>query len=68
MAILARIIKIFKADIHGVMDRLENRELLLKQHLREMEEILNRKEAKLRQMTASHNQGLNDAAGPDGLR
>ena len=63
MAILARIVKIFKADIHGVMDQLEDRELLLKQHLREMEEILNRKEAKLRKMTASHNQGLKDLSG-----
>jgi phage shock protein A len=63
MAILARIVKIFKADIHGVMDQLEDRELLLKQHLRDMEEALNRKQAKLSKMKASHNQGLRDLAG-----
>jgi phage shock protein A len=63
MAILARIVKIFKADIHGVMDQLQDRGLLLKQHLRDMEEALNRKEAKLRKMTALHSQGLKDLAG-----
>jgi len=63
MAILARIVKIFEADIHGVMDQLEDRELLLKQHLRDMEEALNRKQARLRKMKASHNQGQKDLAG-----
>jgi phage shock protein A len=63
MAILARMLKIFKADIHGVMDQLEDRELLLKQHLRDMAEALSRKQAKLSKMKASHNQGLRDLAG-----
>ena len=63
MAILARIVKIFKADIHGVMDQLEDRELLLKQHLRDMEEALNCKQAKLRKMTARRNQGQKDLSG-----
>ena len=63
MAILARIVKIFKADIHGVMDQLEDRGLLLKQNLRDMEEILHRKEAKLRKMKARHSQGRKDLAG-----
>ena len=63
MAIIARIVKIFKADIHGVMDQLEDRGLLLKQHLRDMEEALNHKQAKLRKMTAPHNQGQKDLAG-----
>jgi len=40
MAILTRIIQLFKADIHGVMDQLEDQGLLLKQHLRDMEESL----------------------------
>ena len=62
MAIITRIVKIFKADIHGVMDRLEDRRLLLKQHLRDMEEVLHRKEAKLRKMTAGHNQKQQDLA------
>ena len=62
MAIIARIVKIFKADIHGVMDRLEDRRLLLKQHLRDMEEVLQRQEARLRQMTADRNQKQKDLA------
>jgi hypothetical protein len=40
MAILARIIRLFKADIHGVMDQIEDQGLLLKQHLRDMEDSL----------------------------
>jgi len=63
MAIMTRIINIFKADIHGVMDQLEDRGLLLKQHLRDMAEALNGKEAKLRKRTAHHSQGLRDLAG-----
>ena len=63
MAIIARIVKILKADIHGVMDQLEDRGLLLKQHLRDMEEALNCKQAKLRKMTARHNQGQKDLSG-----
>ena len=63
MAIIARIVKIFKADIHGVMDQLEDRSLLLKQHLRDMEEVLHRKEAKLRKMTIRHNQSRKELAG-----
>lgn len=62
MAIITRIVKIFKADIHGVMDRLEDRRLLLRQHLRDMEEVLHRKEAKLRKVKASHNQKQKDLA------
>ena len=62
MAIIARIVKIFKADIHGVMDRLEDRRLLLKQHLRDMEEVLHHKEAKIRKMTTDRNQKQKDLA------
>ncbi|MGH0037565.1 MAG: PspA/IM30 family protein [Myxococcota bacterium] len=36
-----------RADAHGVMDRLEERSLLLKQHLREAELELDRKRARL---------------------
>jgi phage shock protein A len=63
MAIMTRIINIFKADIHGVMDQIEDRGLLLKQHLRDMAEALNRKEARLRKRTALRSQGLKDLAG-----
>ena len=63
MAIIARIVNILKADIHGVMDQLENRESLLKQHLRNMEEALHRKETTLRKMTAGYRQKQKDLAG-----
>ena len=63
MAIIARIVKILKADIHGVMDQLENRESLLKQHLRNMEEALHRKETTLQKMTARYRQRQKELAG-----
>ncbi|NNK96948.1 MAG: hypothetical protein HKP41_21555, partial [Desulfobacterales bacterium] len=39
-----------KADIHGVMDRLEDQDLLLRQYLREMENTLQQKEARIQQL------------------
>ena len=56
MGIMTRVVKIFKADIHGVMDQLEDQGLLLKQHLREMQEALNHKEIKLNKMVGSRKQ------------
>jgi phage shock protein A len=56
MGITSRILKIFKADIHGVMDQLEDQGLLLKQYLRDMEEALNQKEAKLAKKLALRSQ------------
>jgi phage shock protein A len=38
---------LLKADAHGVVDAVEDRALLLKQHLREAEADLNRKRARL---------------------
>jgi len=56
MSIMTRIVRIFKADIHGVMDQLEDKELLLKQYLRDMEAALAEKEARLRKMQTVRNQ------------
>lgn len=56
MGIFTRIIRICKADMHGVMDQMEDRGLLLKQHLRDMETALNQKEIYLKQMKQSANQ------------
>lgn len=53
MGIVARFLRLCKADIHGVIDHLEDRNLLLKQYLRDMQEELGRKETRLRTMTAS---------------
>ena len=50
MAIMTRFLRLCKADIHGVMDQLEDKGLLLKQHLRDMEEELDRRDARLRSM------------------
>lgn len=54
MGILTRIVRICKADIHGVMDHIEDQGLLLKQHLRDMEKALSENQAKLKNMMASH--------------
>lgn len=56
MGIFTRIVRIFKADIHGVMDQLEDQGLLLKQHLRDMEKALSQKEARIKKLLASRHQ------------
>jgi len=56
MAIMTRVVKIFKADIHGVMDQLEDQGLLLKQHLRDMEDALSVEEANLKRKIAARKQ------------
>jgi phage shock protein A len=40
MALIARVSRLFKADLHAVLDRLEEPVSLLKQSIREMEEAL----------------------------
>ena len=50
MGIFTRIMRLCKADLHGVMDQLEDKELLLKQYLREMETSLQEKENHLNQL------------------
>lgn len=55
MSIMTRMIRLWKADMHGVMDQFEDKKLLLNQHLREMEEALEQKEAQLRNLNASRN-------------
>jgi phage shock protein A len=44
MGIMTRMVRLCKADVHGVMDQLEDKGLLLKQYLREMETSLGHKE------------------------
>ncbi len=43
-----------RADAHGVIDALEDRALLLKQHLRDAELELQRKRARLAELAAEH--------------
>jgi len=53
MGIMTRLLKLCKADIHGAMDQLEDKALLLKQYLREMESSLRLKESRLHQLMQS---------------
>ena len=53
MGIMTRLINICKADVHGLMDQLEDKALLLKQHLRDMQAILTAREIELAKLTAS---------------
>ena len=56
MGLMTRFVRIFKADIHGVMDQLEDKGLLLKQYLRDMEDALAQKENRLGKVAAAQNQ------------
>lgn len=60
MGILSRLLRLFKADVHGVMDQLEDKGLLLKQCLREMEIGLEEKETRLARMTRVRRQIAGD--------
>lgn len=60
MGIMMRLMRLCKADIHGIMDQLEDKSLLLKQYLRDMEEDLDRKEAGLKTIVASREQAQRD--------
>lgn len=51
MAIMTRMMRLCKADVHGVMDQLEDKGLLLKQYLREMEASLGHKERQVNTLT-----------------
>ena len=52
MGLLHRISTLVKADAHGVVDAVEDRSLLLRQHLREAELELHRKRARLEALAA----------------
>ena len=62
MGVFSRIFRLCKADLHGVMDQLEDKSLLLKQYLREMEESLKVKEARMDQIDLSSRQIKQDLA------
>ncbi len=50
MALITRINRLFRADMHAVLDRLEEPDALLKQAIREMEENINDNQAYLKQL------------------
>ena len=60
MGIMSRIMRLWKADLHGVMDQLEDKSLLLKQCLREMETSLQQKQAHLARLRRTCEQLRND--------
>lgn len=62
MGILSRMFRLCKADVHGVMDQLEDKGLLLKQYLREMEASLKEKEERLEQIGGRLRQVQRDLA------
>ena len=41
MALMTRVARLFRADLHAVLDRIEEPEVLLRQALREMEDGVN---------------------------
>ena len=53
MRLLQRIARICKADIHGLVDQFENKELLLKQYLRDMSAALMQKEGLQKRLSQS---------------
>ena len=56
MALITRITRLFTADFHAVLDRLEEPEILLKQALREMEEELTRSEQSIKRLQYDYEQ------------
>lgn len=58
MALLTRITRLFRADLHAVLDRIEEPDVLLKQAVREMEEALASDERRLRGLTQERDQLL----------
>jgi phage shock protein A len=57
-----RVGRLVRADAHGIIESLEDRELLLKQHLREAELELQRKRARVATLEAEARQLTADAA------
>jgi len=56
MALITRISRLFSADFHAVLDRIEEPELLLKQAIREMEEELASSEQRIRYLQQEQQQ------------
>lgn len=59
MTVITRLGRLFRADFHAVLDRIEEPELLLRQAIREMEDELARQEQSIR--LASHEESQRGA-------
>jgi phage shock protein A len=56
MALINRVTRLFRADLHAVLDRVEEPDILLRQAIREMEEDLTRDEQAYRRHEREHEQ------------
>jgi len=54
MAIITRVSRLFKADLHAVLDRIEDPETLLRQAVREMEEQLDNEQRRFKLLEHEH--------------
>lgn len=52
MALISRVSRLFTADVHAVLDRLEEPDMLLRQAVREMDEEVSRNERRLESVRA----------------
>jgi len=59
MALITRVSRLFQADFHALLDRIEEPEVLLRQAVREMEEELVRDEQRSRMLTHEQRQLVN---------
>ncbi len=62
MSIMTRFVRLFQADVHGVMDSMEDKTLVLKQSLREMEAILDDQNRHLKKMKAERDAAAEELA------
>lgn len=62
MGIMSRAIRLCKADLHGVMDQMEDKDLLLRQHLREMEAAMAGRQARIDRLEETLRAGRRDLA------
>ena len=60
MSIATRFIRLWKSDLHGVMESLEDKGLLLKQCLREMQDDLESREAVLNRQMKKKEKAVHD--------
>lgn len=51
MGLMTRMVRLCKSDLHGVMDQMEDRTLVLRQHLRELENALAQQSDRVAQLT-----------------
>jgi phage shock protein A len=62
MGIMSRVIRLCRADLHGVMDQIEDKDLLLKQHLREMQAAMAGCQVRVDQLEEALRNGQRDRA------